>query len=312
MIPALMLTAGLATRLRPLSFVRAKAALPVGDQVIVRRILRWLAGFGITDAVLNLHHLPETITAIVGDGSADGVRVRYSWEMPVLGSAGGPRRALPLLGTSPFLIVNGDTLTNVNVRALVDAHRASGALVTMAVIPNVEPEKYGGVVVQRDGTVSGFATAARTRTPCDTHHFVGVQVANAEVFAHLRDDAPSESVKDVYPALIAARPGSVRAFVSEAEFFDIGTPLDYLRTSLHFASRIPPPGSRLDECILWDDVDVDETASLRRCIVTDGVRIPAGSSWENKTIRVAHGELMPAEQLVGELAIGPLDGPTRA
>jgi NDP-sugar pyrophosphorylase family protein len=312
MIPALVLTAGLATRLRPLSFVRAKAALPVGDQVIVRRILRWLAAFGITDAVLNLHHLPETITAIVGDGSADGVRVRYSWEMPVLGSAGGPRRALPLLGTSPFLIVNGDTLTNVNVRALVDAHRASGALVTMAVIPNIEPEKYGGVVVQRDGAVSGFASASRSRTHGDTHHFVGVQVANAEVFAHLRDDVASESVKDVYPALIAARPGSVRAFVSEAEFFDIGTPLDYLRTSLHFASRLPRDASRLDECILWDDVDIDKSASLRRCIVTDGVHIPAGASWENKTIRVAHGELMPAEQLVGELAIGPLDGPTRA
>jgi mannose-1-phosphate guanylyltransferase len=87
MIPALILTAGLATRLRPLSFVRAKAALPVGDRVIVQRILRWLAGFGVTDAVLNLHHLPDTITAIVGDGSTDGVRVRYSWEMPVLAAA---------------------------------------------------------------------------------------------------------------------------------------------------------------------------------------------------------------------------------
>src|SRR6185312_12547029 len=81
MIPALVLTAGLATRLRPLSFVRAKAALPVGDQVIVERILRWLAGHGVTDAVLNLHHLPHTITALVGDGMA-GVRVRYSWETP--------------------------------------------------------------------------------------------------------------------------------------------------------------------------------------------------------------------------------------
>jgi mannose-1-phosphate guanylyltransferase len=202
-------------------------------------------------------------------------------------------------------------LTNVNVRALVDAHRTSGALVTMAVVPNVDPEKYGGVVVKRDGIVSGFATAARTRPVGDTYHFVGVQVANAEVFAHLREDVPSESVKDVYPALIAARPGGVRAFVSEAEFFDIGTPLDYLRTSLHFGSRIPDPRSRCAECILWDDVQVHESASLRRCIITDGVRIPAGSSWEHKTIRVARGELMQTEQLVGELAIGPIDGSTR-
>ena len=81
MNPALVLTAGLATRLRPLSFLRAKAALPIGDQVIVQRILRWLAGHGVRDAVLNLHHLPHTITRIIGDGTADGVRVRYSWEI---------------------------------------------------------------------------------------------------------------------------------------------------------------------------------------------------------------------------------------
>ena len=59
MIPALILTAGLGTRLRPLSFVRAKAALPVAGEPLVRRILRWLADAGVTDAVLNLHHLPQ-------------------------------------------------------------------------------------------------------------------------------------------------------------------------------------------------------------------------------------------------------------
>jgi NDP-sugar pyrophosphorylase family protein len=318
MTPALVLTAGLATRLRPLSFVRAKAALPVGDQVIVERILRWLAGHGVTDAVLNLHHLPHTITAIVGDGMA-GVRVRYSWETPVLGSAGGPRRALPLLGTSPFLIVNGDTLTNVDVGGLVDAHKRSGALVTMAVIPNVEPAKYGGVVVESDGTVTGFASAmasaARTLRVRDTYHFVGVQVAEADVFAPLRDDVPSESVKEVYPALIAARPGSVRAFVTDAEFFDIGTPSDYLSTCLRFephGSRTPDPGSPLQDCVVWDDVRVERNVRLRRCVLTDGVRVPAGSSWENMTVRVAHGELLASERLAGELAIGPIDGTARA
>src|SRR5215216_3976742 len=300
MIPALVLTAGLATRLRPLSFVRAKAALPVGDQAIVQRILRWLAGHGVTDAVLNLHHLPHTITGIVGDGAGEGVRVRYSWEVPVLGSAGGPRRALPLLGTSPFLIVNGDTLTNLNVRALVEAHTFSGALVTMAVIPNVEPDKYGGVLVDGE-TVRGFARRGSSES---SYHFIGVQVANAGVFAPLPDNVPCESVKEVYPALMTKQPGSVRAFITDAEFFDIGTPADYLHTCLRFAPRA-------DECVLWEDVEVDPGARLRRCILTDGVRVPAGAAWENKTIRVAHGELMQHERLAGELAIGPIDGSTR-
>src|SRR4051812_30216254 len=149
MTPALVLTAGLATRLRPLSLVRAKAALPVAGEVLARRILRSLGEAGVTDAVLNLHHLPHTLTREIGDGSDLGIRVRYSWEVPVLGSAGGPRRAAPLLTTaahSRFMIVNGDTLTNLDVAALLARHQATAPLVTMAVVQNTEPDKYGGVL----------------------------------------------------------------------------------------------------------------------------------------------------------------------
>jgi mannose-1-phosphate guanylyltransferase len=315
MIPALVLTAGLATRLRPLSFVRAKAALPIGDRAIVERILQWLAGHDVSDVVLNLHHLPHTITRIVGDGAGEDVRVRYSWEMPVLGSAGGPRRAWPLLGASTFLIVNGDTLSNADIGALVDAHRQSGALVTMAVIPNPEPAKYGGVIVENDGSVRGFTKAGSLE---QSFHFIGVQVAQSEAFASLPDNIPTESVTGLYPSLIAARPGSIRAFMTNAEFFDIGTPRDYfdtcmrLRTKEPVGSRIPDPGSRpdsvLEDCIVWDDVQVDPGARVRRCILTDGVRVPAGASWEDRTFRRAEGQLLNTEQRVGDLAIGPIDG----
>ena len=310
MIPALVLTAGLATRLRPLSFVRAKAALPIGDLAIIQRILRWLAEHGVADAVLNLHHLPHTITRIVGDGAAEQVRVRYSWEMPVLGSAGGPRHALPLLATPTFLIVNGDTLTNVDVGCLVDAHHGSGALVTMAVIPNAEPAKYGGVVVDNLGTVTGFTRAGSTEP---SFHFIGVQVVEGAAFVSLPDNMPAESVKDVYPALIAVRPGSIRAFITDAEFFDIGTPRDYFDTCMRFrakepaGSRLRSPGPRVEDAIVWDDVQIDPQAQLRRCIVTDGVRVPSGS-WENMIVRRANGDLAANEQRVDDLAIATIDG----
>ena len=313
MIPALVLTAGLATRLRPLSFVRAKAALPIGDRAIVQRLLLWLAGHGVNDAVLNLHHLPHTITRIAGDGATEGVRVRYSWEMPVLGSAGGPRRALPLLASPTFLIVNGDTLTNVDVAGLVDAHRRSGALVTMAVIPNTEPAKYGGVVADNRGVVTRFTTAGSTDL---SFHFIGVQVVEGAAFASLPDNMPAESVKDLYPTLIAARPDSIRAFITDAEFFDIGTPRDYFETCMRFrtgdrkeldGSRIPDPGSRIQDCIVWDHVQIHPEARLRRCILTDGVRVPAGS-WENMILRRADGDVTANEQRVDDLTVAPIDG----
>jgi len=302
MIPALVLAAGLATRLRPLSRVRAKAALPVAGRTLVERIIGWLSAAGIHDLVLNLHHLPHTITRIVGDGAQLAVRVRYSWEAPVLGSAGGPRRALPLLDAPQFLIVNGDTLTDLDPAAAIAAHRRSGALVTMAVVPNTEPDKYGGVLVEADGAVSGFTMKGLQQPP--SFHFIGLQVAQAEAFAALPDNTPYDSVGVRYRELMRARPGSVRAHACEAEFFDIGTAADYLETSLRLARR--EAHSLEGENVLWDDVAIEPGARLRRCIVTDGVRVPAGADWCGVTVRRVDGELEPFERREGNLALGAI------
>lgn len=314
MIPALVLTAGLGTRLRPLSYVRAKGALPVGGEPLVRRILRRLTDVGVTEAVLNLHHLPHTLTAAVGDGSDLGVRVRYSWETPVLGSAGGPKRAIPLLGSPTFLIVNGDTLTDADVNAVVADHRASRALVTMAVVPNTEPDKYGGVAVDADGCVTGFV---RRGTGAPSFHFIGVQVAEADAFASVPTDVPYETTAALYPALIAARRGSVRAFRTDAEFLDIGTPPDYLATALLVAGRDGgnatvgarariDDSARVERSILWDDVVVEAGAIIRDCVVTDGVRVPPGATWDGVILRVAGGEMAPGERRIGDLAVASL------
>src|SRR3954453_19030776 len=163
---ALVLTAGLGTRLQPLTLSRAKAAAPVDGDPLARRTIRWLVSQGVDDLVLNLHHKPESITAAVGDGGDLRARARYSWESPVLGSAGGPRHALPLVldgasGTT-FVLVNGDTLTDVALRRMIDHHRRSGALVTMALIPNPRPEKYGGVLLDEAQAITGFTRRGST------------------------------------------------------------------------------------------------------------------------------------------------------
>ena len=316
MIPALVLTAGLATRLRPLSLVRAKAAMPVAGEPLVRRILRQLRTADVTEAVLNLHYLPHTITQVLGDGSDLGVRVRYSWEMPVLGSAGGPRLALSLLGSSPFLIVNGDTLTSIDIGKLVTAHWHSEALVTMALVPRTEPERYGGIRIDDEGVFTGVT---KRGVDDDSFHFIGVQVAEAEAFAALPPGKSVESVSDLYLRLATAVPGSVQGHICEGEFFDIGTPDDYLRTSLTLTVRDGRTGGqshgarvRIDptadvrESILWDDVTVGADARLERCVVTDGVAVPAGTAWTRCTLRRAAGDLAPGERLAGDLAVMPI------
>lgn len=310
MIPALVLTAGLATRLRPLSLVRAKGALPVAGEPLTRRILQWLRSNGVTDVVINLHHLPHTLTATIGDGSDLGVRVRYSWENPVLGSAGGPRRALPILGAARFLIVNGDTLTNLRLDTMLAHHERSGALVTMAGVPNREPQKYSGLAAAADGTFTGVVPRGSTEP---SSHFFGVQIVEAAAFGAVPDGVPYETVGTLYPALASAHPGSVRVFATDAEYLDIGTPADYLDTSLRVAARegrstLSPTAAiaasaRVERSILWDDVVVEDGAMLRDCVVADGVQVPADTSWHGVTLRRADGELAPGERRVGALAV---------
>ena len=181
--PALVLAAGLGVRLQPLTSLRAKPAMPLGGEPLIAHILHWLRRAGMTEAIVNLHHRPETITAVVGEGSAFGLRVRYSWESPLLGSGGGPRRAFSLVPGDELLIVNGDTLTDVDLATLVERHRQSEALVTMALIDNPQPERYGGVTVE-NGSVTGFTGRGRGGL-----HFVGVQVARREAFAAAIDGA---------------------------------------------------------------------------------------------------------------------------
>jgi NDP-sugar pyrophosphorylase family protein len=290
---ALILAAGLGTRLRPLTSVRAKAAVPVNGRPLVRRVMSWLVSEGVTDQVINLHHRPASIAASVGDGSDLGARVRYSWENPVLGSAGGPRHALPLLtdrnnpGDDAFVIVNGDTLTDVRIPALMDRHLGSGARVTMALIPNPRPQFYGGVRVD-DGWITGFT---RPGAGEPSYHFIGVQAADPSAFSELEDGVPAESVNWLYPRLIRDAPRSVAACIVDAPFNDIGTPDDYLQTSLGLAAHEGDclvsragtdihPSATLNRTAVWDNVQIGADTVLNDCIVCDGVRVSAGSRYE--------------------------------
>lgn len=295
--PALVLAAGLGTRLGPLSGLRAKAALPVAGRPLIQRILSRLADAGIRCVVINLHHRADTITRVVGDGSALGLDVRYSWEPLVLGSAGGPARAVPLLAADRFFIVNGDTLSEVDYAALAVAHEQSGAAVTMAVAP-ADLSKYNALLTDDQGAFTSIAPRG-TQSPAASAalawHFIGVQAVNAAAFAGVDPGRAADSLREVYPRLRDSRPGSVRVHPAAGAFYDIGTPDDYLRTALRLADA---EGGALDRgagteiaatacverSILWDRVRVNEGAVVSNCVVTDDVVIDAGARYDRVVI----------------------------
>jgi NDP-sugar pyrophosphorylase family protein len=194
-------------------------------------------------------------------------------------------------------------------------HVESGALVTMALIPNPQPEKYGGVLIGDSERVTGFTRAGATR---ENYHFIGVQFAEARVFADLVDGVPAESVNVLYPRLMAGDPGCIAAFVSAASFQDIGTPQDCLRTSIELAQQ---EGDRLAAgrnvqvaasatvrgTALWDDVVIGAHATLIDCIVGDGARIPDHARYERCAIVPAGmRNAGKGEHLADGLLISPL------
>ncbi len=265
--------------------------------------------------MLNLHHLPQTITEVVGEGADLGLRVQYSWERQLLGSAGGPRRALPLVEQPRFLVVNGDTLTGVDLAALCADHLQSGARVTMALVPHPDHGSYGGVAVDGEGRVVGFEPAGASGP---SWHFTGVQAVDASVFADLPADKPCDTVAGIYPELVEREPGSIRAFCSGARFRDIGTAWDYLQTSLELA-EIEGAGSELcgrscnvdaaatiTRTILWDRVVVGAGARLDRCVVADAVVVPPGAHLERAAIaRAIDAPARPGDMVRDGMLVSP-------
>jgi mannose-1-phosphate guanylyltransferase len=269
------------TRLRPLTTVRAKPAVPVAGEALVRQVIRRLAVEGITEVVLNLHHLPHTIAAEVGDGSDLGVVARYSWEQPVvLGSAGGARLAAQLIEAGRFLSVNGDTLTTVSIERLQAAHESLGTMVTLALTSHPDPLRYGGVWLDDHSRVTGFVK--RGAGAVGSYHFLGVQIVEAEALAAVPLGQAVSSIGGLYDDLIKTKPGSIGAFLCDAEFWDIGTVTDYWNTSIALGVHDGPsagrharidPTARVTRTIVWDDVDIGANCVLDECIVTDGVRV---------------------------------------
>ena len=260
----MVLAAGLGTRLRPLTDHRAKPAVPFMGAPLVRRLVEQLHSAGCREPVVNTHHLPRTVLSAL-----EGLAFVPSHEPNVLGTAGGIGFALArgcLDRSRPVIVVNGKLHTSIDFAALVRAHQESEAAVTMALVPNRLREAFREVFVE-DGRVVGFGLGRAPQSEAPLA-FTGIQVLAPEVLARLAP-VPSDTVRDVFPALIAER--RVRAQVVDARWWEFSTPERYL--GLHLRARregLPDPSAgtgRARDCVVWPDVDLSPERALFRCVV---------------------------------------------
>ncbi|MDX6693664.1 MAG: mannose-1-phosphate guanylyltransferase [Blastocatellia bacterium] len=152
---AMILAAGYGTRLWPLTVDRTKPAIPVLGRPLVGYVAEYLAGYGYTDVVVNLHHQPESVQNSLGDGSRFGVRLHYVFEPVILGTSGALDNARHLLEDGTFIVVNGKIITDINLDEALETHRRTNALATLVLQRNTARERFS-IVETRDGLVTGF------------------------------------------------------------------------------------------------------------------------------------------------------------
>lgn len=269
---AMLLCAGLSTRLGALGAERPKPMLPVCGIPILAYGVANLVAHGITELVVNTHHLGEVIRRELGDGRQYGARIQYLHEPEILGTGGGLKHALHLLDPDgrdePFLSCNGKLIFDLDVTALVEAHRraeaAARGLLGMMVVRRVPDALEWGAVDVRDGRVRDILGTG-------AHMFCGVHVTRPSVVARLPDGEACMVRQGYLPWLRAG--GAVAAFEHEDGYFcEHSTPERYVesnRALVGGATLRHPPG-RL--------TGIDPTARIHpRAVIAEPVKIGAAA-----------------------------------
>ena len=287
MTRAMVLCAGLGTRLGAVGEALPKPLLPMCDLPIVRYGIALLVGHGIRDIVINLHYRPDLFEAALGDGSDFGARIQYSREPELLGTGGGLKKALQLLdpdgSDEPFISMNGKLVLDVDLAALLETHRAAGDVLGTMVVRGVPDAGEWGAIEVKDGRVRDVFGQGR-------HMFCGVHVTRPSVMREL-PDGECCSIRQGYLPWMRSGRGEVAAFEHEGYFAEHSTARRYLEGNLDL---LQAPALRHSPGAL---TGVDDAAVVHESArIIDPFRIGAGA-------RVDEGATVGPNAIIGGGAV---------
>jgi len=193
---AMVLAAGLGTRLKPLTFEIPKPMVPVLDRPVMAHIVGLLERQGFDDLIANVHYYPETIEGYFGD------RLTYRHERELLGTAGGVRNVADFFGDDPVVIVSGDALTDIDLNALVERHRSAGGIATLTVKQVADTREYGVVIHDPDGRIQGFQEKPDPAEALSDLGNCGIYCFSPEIFDYFPEAPFADWAQDVFPALL--------------------------------------------------------------------------------------------------------------
>lgn len=284
-------------RLRPLTDTRPKPMMPLVDRPFVAHQIDLLRRHGVRDIVFSCGYRPDALEDHFGDGASAGVRLRYVVDPEPLGTAGAIRNAEGLLDDAPFLVLNGDILTDLDIGALFRVHEELGAEGVIALTPVEDPTAFGLVRLRDDRSVEAFLEkpAPDDLRPGEPYRInAGAYLLSPSVLDLIPLGRACSIEREIFPVL--AERGVLYGFPSDSYWRDIGTPASYLAAhhdvldgALETESPVPGPylgeGAEID-----DEAEVDARSSLG-----PEARVAAGA-------RVL-GSVLGAGAIVGEDAL---------
>jgi mannose-1-phosphate guanylyltransferase len=331
---AMILAAGLGTRLRPITYEMPKPMVPVLNRPVMEHIVELLARHDFTEVLANLHWFPELIRDRFGDGSRFGIELTYSQEEALLGTAGGVRNAADFLGDD-FLVISGDALTDIDLTAMREFHESHDGIASLATKRVADTTQYGVVITGSDGRVQGFQEKPQPAEALSDLANCGIYMFRSQIFDYFvaegerskaagPNDPPgfNDWAQDVFPALLAEDTPFYSHEIGDY-WNDIGNleelwqgNMDALGGEVRVEAGVPevaagiragegtdiaaaevgPPALFGPRVELGDDVRIDGPA-----VIGDGSRIGAGSRIK-EAVLLPGTELGPATVIAGGIA----------
>lgn len=276
---AVILVGGQGTRLRPLTLSTPKPMVPLANRPFVSYILEHLKSSGIKEVVFSMGYLPDGIKSYLGDGNGSGLKLTYVVEDRPLGTAGAVKNVEEHIRDGDFLVLNGDILTDLDLKGLIGFHRQSRAVGTIALTPVDDPTAYGLVRTGSRGEVLGFLEKP-SWDQIDTNLInAGTYVLRGEVLDLIPPGVEHSFERGVFPRLVGK---GLYGFQSQCYWLDIGTPEKYLQA--HYDILEKNVETSMSECLdkdfvcLQGRIDLDPAAKLvPPVVIGDGSTIMAGA-----------------------------------
>ncbi|MEJ2581092.1 MAG: sugar phosphate nucleotidyltransferase [Acidobacteriota bacterium] len=280
----MVLAAGRGVRMLPLTEVLPKPALPLPDGPVIASALRLAAAAGAERIVINLCHLAEEMAAVVADVSVPGVKIELSFEHQLMGTAGGLAKARDrgLLGDEgSILVINGDGVFGLDLRDLFDRHFGREDLVTLALLPHLDPARWSRISLGADGAVEAILPPGIADPNQASFLYPGVMAVRLEAIEALPLD-PAE-----VPATLWKSANSARRFggvVVAGHWREVGTPGDYREavcahlsgsTVVH-PSAVVSPRARITNSLIGRGVSVMDNATVEDSVVAEGAVVRQG------------------------------------